>query len=198
MMRKMNKIVDGYDPVFVADMLDLLGVKGVGAWGTKLQAVAEELDETFGPFEGQLVISFAAMFNGCRVCSVGHMYVANLHHFEETGELFVIDEREVYELQVLSDEELLAVAADRMAAPQYERARKLIARLHALKYGGEAIVNPEDELLAGAIAAWDLLTECSILSDIEDPAQIDPLTSIAKRKDLIERYQAARGRKPKG
>ena len=60
------------------------------------------------------------------------------------------------------------------------------------------LCRPSDVVIAGAIAAWDLLTECSILSDIEDPAEIDPLTSIAKRKDLIARYQAARGRKPKG
>ena len=49
-------------------------------------------------------------------------------------------------------------------------------------------------LLLGLIAVWELLSECTIVTSVSDPTEIDPLTPIGKRKDLIARYRQARGR----
>ena len=193
-MRRMSKLTQGYDPIFLGEMVELLGVRGVAAWGEKLQAIAEIADERYGFFEAQLLVSFSAMFNGCRICSVGHMFGANLDHFDRTGELFPIDELEVYDLQALSDEAVLTTVDERLSDARYDEVRARIHRMFALKYGAAAAENDDDEVLLGLIAVWELLSECTIVTSVSDPAEIDPLTPIGKRKELIARYRQARGR----
>ena len=193
-MRGMAKITQGYDPIFLGEMVNLLGFSGLTEWSEKLQGVADAAEARFGVIDAQVLISFAAMLNGCRVCSVGHMYVANLHYFDETGGLFPIDEREVYDLQALEDEVLFQTLEERLEGERFDNVRRLLDRIYDLKFRGAEVADADDEHLEGLIGVWDLLSECTIVQDITDASQIEPLTTIAKNKDLIRRYQAARGR----
>lgn len=193
-MRTMSKVINGYDPVFVDEMLNILGTAGVRIWGERLTAVSIALDERFGHAKAQHIISFSAMLNGCPFCSIGHMYSANLQVFADSGLLFPVDEREVLKLQELGDEELLDVLEKRLAGGPHEETLALFKRVYALKFGGAEPETADDELFIAAIGAWDLLTECTILSEGIDPAKVDPLSEVAKDKGLRKRYQAARGR----
>ncbi len=194
-MRSMSKVLLGYDPVFIEEMLNMMGSSGVRVWGERLQDTMNQLDERFGHHEAQHIVSFAAMLNGCPFCSIGHMYAGNLYLFaEDENSLYPIDERDVLSLQELPDEQLMAEFTKRLQGTPFAPTLAHYERLYALKFGGAQAESREDELFLAAIGVWDLLTECTILSEGIEPANIDPLAEIAKDRRLIERYHAARGR----
>lgn len=192
-MRKMVRLTQGYDPVFLAELLHQLGPKEFSRWGEEVTAIVEELEETLGVPTAQFVIAFNALFNGCRVCSVGHLYSGNLEVFARTGQLFPIDEREAYRLQSLDDDAVFAELSQRLE-DGYPETFEHIARMYELKTDVRKPRTPLDHLMLRVAAAWEVLAESTVLCDVDDPATVDPLTPIAKDKALRRRYDAARGR----
>lgn len=194
-MRLMNRITQGYDPVFLSQLLHQLGPGELMRWGEEVTAIVEALEAELDPACAQHVIAFAALLNGCRVCSVGHMYAGNLELFDATGRLFPVDERDVFSLQQLEDDELLWELSASLK-DGYVDTFERIAQLYELKTDVRSARTALDHLLLRAVAAWDILADSTVLCTVEDPANIDPLTPIAKNKSLRRRYAVARGRDP--
>ena len=69
-----------------------------------------------------------------------------------------------------------------------------IAQLYELKTDVRSPRTALDHLLLRAVAAWDILADSTVLCTVDDPAEIDPLTPIAKNRPLRQRYATARGR----
>ncbi|MEM6294341.1 MAG: hypothetical protein AAGA54_23910 [Myxococcota bacterium] len=192
-MRTMTRVAMGYDPVFLDRLLDLLGPREVGAWGREVNDTVAALETHCGAATTQHVIAFSAFFNGCPFCSVGHTYAGNLELFRATGRLFPIDERDVLKLQRLDDDQLLRTLATKLGADDQETFERIV-QMYELKTNLRTARTEVDDLMLRAVAAWDIITECTIVLEDVDPATVDPLTEIAKDKTLQDRYQQARGR----
>ncbi len=153
--------------------------------------ISEALIGRYGPRDANLLIGFAATWNGCRFCSRSHVWVANLYHLRHTDQLFPLDDADVHGLQQLPDSDLLQRVQQILAGPDYERLRQLLTRQYQLKRGEAEGHSEDDPYLRAAIAAWDWMVECTIVVSDTGDAPADPISS---DRALVQRYLALRGR----
>lgn len=190
-IRQFTRLSLGYDPEFMSEMVVVLGVRGFFEWAGHLDQVIKDSTEMFGAAQAQWLIGAAAMWNGCRFCSVGHTLAGNVIYFGESKKLFPLDEVEMHELQTQRDEEILE-EMERRLGTDYPEELRLLQRQYHLKYDSLSPSGEEDRMLLSIIAAWDLVNECSIIADQDDPHNAEPLDAVAKKKDLVAAYRTAR------
>lgn len=190
-MVRVTKMLQGYTPLFFDELIAMLGIAGFFKWAGLMGKAIEDLDKRWGHAIGQLLIGSAAMWNGCRHCGIGHTYAGNLVWFKEKGELFPLSERRIISMQKLRDEDALA-EIERLLGQNHPEIFALYERLFLLKYGEAVPENDDDMLLLRTVAGWDLVNECSIMTDVSDPNEVEPLSWVAKDKPLIARYREAR------
>lgn len=152
------------------------------------------LEKRWGPLEAQIIIAFAGLWSGCRWCSVGHVYAANLELYKRDGELLPIDEREVAEIQLKTDKEVLELMHERFSAERWDAMRALLHQQYMLRAGQVEEETRDDQLLQMANYMWEWFNECSITVMDMDPTTIPPQSFLGKDKPLIVRYHEARGR----
>ncbi len=189
--RFLSVVFLGYDPVFAEEMTRTMGFRNANKWGRLLMSSLENLETRYGEFTAQVLVATSAMWNGCQFCSVGHMLAGNMTYFLETGELFPIDEQKIGELQLLDDDDLIAEIDRLLADAKFDEVRGLIHRLYDLKFGVAKPETKDDELLMAVIATWDVINECSIMTELS-PDKVGPLSRMGRRPGLRTRYRAAR------
>ncbi len=184
----------GFPDLFVEEHVRMYGVRGYLSWTKSAFAMMTMLEKRFGPIESQLILAFAAMWTGCRWCSIGHTLTSNLELFKREGELGPLDELSIPELQQLHDPEILALLLQRFSGPRWERLNRLILRQYLLRGGQVEEESRDDELLQLANLIWEWVVECSITVMDIDPTKIPPQTPIGKDRKLLARYYEARKR----
>jgi hypothetical protein len=182
----------GFPDPFVAEHVRTEGVRGYLRWAKSAFTLFELLDKRFGVVESQMLIAFAAMWTGCRWCSIGHTLSGNLELFKREGELGPLDEHRIVDLQMMKDQELLEELLRRFSGPRWEKLNHLIQRQYLLRTGQVEEQSPDDELLQATNIIWEWVVECSITAMDVDPDVIPPQTSIGKDRKLLERYYEAR------
>lgn len=186
-MRVFADLQLGYHIDFDEELVRQHGIQGFMRWGRKLAALEKRLYAYFGEERMHFVAAFSSFFNGCDYCVWGHLYATNLLHFEQTGKLYPIDERESLALMRKADSVVLAELETRLA--DFPEHLRLLKRLKALRDGAPRETE-EDRQLDQVQGLFEWINECSIT--VEAPAP--PLGTIAKKKQLIARYLEARGR----
>jgi hypothetical protein len=154
------------------------------------------LEKRWGTLEAQLIIAFAGLWSGCRWCSVGHVYAANLELFKREGELLPLDEREIPELQTKTDAEILELMEARFCAPRWEEMVRMLHQQYLLRSGQAEEVTRDDQLLQMANAMWEWFNDCSITVMDIDPLTIPQQSFLGRDHGLLERYRKARDHKP--
>lgn len=182
----------GYTIPFLEEMLRHYSVAEVFRIFGACTKIANALTHRYGPRDANVLIGFAAVWNGCRFCSRGHIWAANLYHLRDTGELFPLDDADVHAMQRMPDEELLSKTLGLLQDSQYARLRQLLQRQYHLKRGEAVGSTDEDDFLRAAIAAWDWMVECTIVVDDTGDVPADPISS---DRALLDRYLTLRGRK---
>ena len=162
-----------------------------------MTASTKKLEASFGAVEAQLVLGIAGTWNGCRFCGAGHVYAANLLYYRRHEALLPLDEREVFDLQTLSFDELVAGINSRFEeseGPARELA-PVVRRTFEMEQGARSDESEGDRAIGAAIETWNHLNECSVETVYDFEVQVIPaLATVYKDKALIRRYQAARGR----
>lgn len=185
----------GFKDPFAAEHVRQEGVRGFLRWARTSFELFGQLDKRFGVVESQLIIAFAAMWTGCRWCSIGHVLSANLELLEREGELGPLDELTIPELQMMQDSELLEVLLQRFSGPRWEKLNGLMRRQYLLRTGQVEEESRDDELLQTTNIMWEWVVECSITAMDVDPREIPPQTPIGKDRKLRARYYEARRQK---
>lgn len=152
------------------------------------------LEKRWGALYAQLIIAFAGLWTGCRWCSVGHIYAANLELFRQNGELLPVDEREIADLQFRTDAEVLEFLHERFSAPHWEPMRRLLDQQYLLRSAQIEEVTRDDQLLQMANYMWEWFNECSIVVMDMDPSTVPPQSFLGKDRHLLRRYREARER----
>jgi len=187
-LHKMSELSEGYTVGFLDELVRQHGILGFFKWAKGTTAVWNELAGRYGEKDAHMVASFASLWNGCDYCAYGHLLAFNLEHFQQTGELFPLDEQEIHQLLRMRDQEILAVVAERFSAAGQQHLAQLLQRQHQLKVLGGVAETEEDRYLLRAAALYEWVNECSIVAEAPAP----PLGRIAKDRDLRIRYDEAR------
>lgn len=187
----LNFLVYGRVVPFQDEFIGTYGAKNLLEFSKKHAVVSKELYRCYGIRDANILIGFAATWNGCRFCSRSHVWVANLYHLRDHNELFPIDDAEIPQLQKLTDPEILQILKEKLSAPQYHKLRDLLERQYQLKYGNAVGQTPDDVYLQLVNSMWDFLNECSILVEEDEVFPMDP---IRKNRALTARYLQLRGR----
>lgn len=186
----------GYALPFTAELLRSYGVRGVADRTAALERFSVLIEERLGERDGHMLLGFGALWNGCYVCALGHIYAGNLAHFRDRGELHPLDETELATLlRTGTDAELLAYAERCLAAPGDARLLGLVRRLYVIKRDGQddgVDAEPGDtEMIAGAVAIYDFINLCTIYGEGETPPLI-AFSRLNRDRRLRARYAAAR------
>jgi hypothetical protein len=193
--RRFSTAFAGFPDPFVEEHVRSEGVGGYLRWAKSAFAVMGMLEKRFGPIESQLIIAFAAMWTGCRWCSIGHVLTGNLELFKREGELGPLDELTIPELQMMQDPALLEELLRRYSGPRWEQLNHVIRRQYLLRSGQVEEESRDDELIQGINIVWEWVVECSIIAMDVDPTTIPPQTPIGKDRKLLARYYEARKQK---
>lgn len=182
----------GYALPFAAELFDTYGVVGFSQWASKTADARDRAVERWGSTTSDMLVAITAAWNGCRWCSRGHLRAANLAFLRDTDALYALDEAHMEGWQHLRDGELVEQLSRRLIDADLQADAEVLRRLFELRAGAQA-ANDDDQILLTLVAAWDLLSECSVLVDVGD--QVPALdTDLARDDDLNARYEALRRR----
>ncbi len=193
--RRLTNLMVGFPDRFAAEYVHTFGIREFLRWSQGVFKVVQQLEARYGgAAEAQMLISFAAMWCGCRWCGVGHLLSGNLELFRRDGVLGPLDERRIPELQLMRDPEVLAELERLFDAPRWQELREALRRQYLLRAGKVEESSTDDQLLQLTNFMWEWVNECSITALDIDPLQIPAQSPINKRRKLMELYQQARRR----
>ncbi len=173
---------------FATKLIRQFGTKDAFRYFLLLGDVGPHAEKVLGEADGQLLIALSAMWNGCRFCALGHCLAANMVRFRDEGLMCPLTHVEMMRLQTQRDDAAMARIEEVLSAPEYDRTRKLAHRMYELEFGIAGVGTEHDKLLAGLLATWAWLSECSILAMDTSPHEIPPLSPVAKDKKTVEAY----------
>lgn len=189
------RISEGYDmgkPV-AESLVEVLGVRGFFDYATTISGVLTPLGQRYDPFTVQIAIAVSALFNGCRYCTLGHFYSANLLLFDAERVLGPIDEAELITLMAKRDDELLELMREAFSPSRYAATLDVIERLWGLGLEQREPVDADDELLAGLVHVWAWINECTIVDGVDLlPSEAKPLGAGKLAQATLDAYHAAR------
>jgi len=182
---------EGYELGFMEELVRTYGLVGTNRWSLTMLGVRTDLVARYGLADAQVLMAFAAFWQGCTYCSRGHLLAGNLVRFRDDGTLFPLDTATLVALQAGDDDAILSVLRRRLA--DHADLLATLERQHALRDGvaQRSTCTDDDELLQATHAVWGWLSECSIM--VMDQPEVPPLCSeVAGDDDLLARYRAAR------
>lgn len=187
-------LAEGYALPFTDDIVRSFGVRGAVMELLRYGRVQDALSARYGERDAHLLLGFAALWNGCGYCSVGHVFASNLLRFREQGLLFPIDQDETERLQHMTDERAMDRVRELLRGDsRYARVLALLERQLQLKRGEAEGSTDDDEMLKACNAALDISNECSILAGLDaDPHEVPPMSPLSRDYLLRHRYEAAR------
>lgn len=127
-------LMEGYALPFTDDVVRSFGVRGAVLELFRYNRVKDALAARYGERDAHLLLGFAALWNGCGYCSVGHVFASNLLRFREQGLLFPIDQDETERLQHMPDEQAMERVRELLRGDsRYARVLGLLERQLKLK-----------------------------------------------------------------
>lgn len=181
------------------EAIRVFGVRGTLNWLVHIGKTMSALAKRYGEANAQTLVGLAAMWNGCGFCGYGHMHAGVLVRFRDTGVVSPLDAYAVREFMEMTDEEIVGRLKEMLDDEKFHDLRDLALRQYELKAGIAQDETDDDAFLQAAIAAWDWLNECSIIYGLDaNPETVPPIASVAKDKNLMTRFLAARAAQRRG
>lgn len=189
-------LFEGYEVPFIEELVRTYGLRRIAAWGSRMGRVREDVHRRWGHRDGQTLIAFAAFWEGCTVCSRGHLYAANLLRFREDGSLFPLHHTQLRALQARPDAEVLAWLEEHLA-PTHPGLLATLQRLYALRAAHALPESADDHLLHDILEAWGIMADCSVTVDPDDVPALH--AAVTRDTALQQRYAeaVARSRAPR-
>lgn len=190
-MNVFSRVGYGISSTFHDDYVRTFGVGEYIKWLGEGFRITKLLEQRWGTVEGQMIISMAGLWTGCRWCSTAHMLIANLTHFRNEGELGPIDELELAQWQELRDPQVLELL-ERRFVDRWAPLAAVAQRLYALRTGKAQPETDDDYLLVRANTMWEWIIECTITGFDIEPESVPAWGSVGRNRELITRYRQAR------
>ncbi|MBX2801551.1 MAG: hypothetical protein KTR31_27995 [Myxococcales bacterium] len=181
----------GGDDVLVYELAEELvrthGWRDAGRVGAKVGAALATLEERFGVADAQLLVAFAAFWEGCTYCSRGHLLASNVLRHHHEGRLFPVTPEELLDLQALRDDEVMEHL--RVQLVEFPEGLRLLTRQFELR---AELVQPteEDAPLMASLSAWSWMADCTIMLPSDLPVR--PLSpEVVQHPTWLRAYEAA-------
>lgn len=187
----LTRLQTGAEIPFSEDYVRTYGIWEFLKWVSESVRVIKELEKRFGKHEAQMLVAIASMWTGCRWCSIGHMFIANLSIYKDLGELGPIDELDMPAMQELTDPETVVELEQRLVG-RWQHLGPIAHRLYELRMGQDAPKTSDDALLLRTHLMWEWVIECTIMALDLEPESIPAWSPEGKDKALVERYREAR------
>lgn len=181
------------NPVVNAELVRTMGVRGSIQHMTATLKVTNKLQEAFGHSNAQYLIGLSSLFIGCGFCTYSHVLSGALLWFRDEGSLHPLDPHVVSELFAMRDKEIALRLESLLAAPEHQRLRQLVSRMHKLYLEEVDDTHEDDALLEACLWIWRWTTECSIVVGITfEPDDAHPIHAVGRDRKLRERFEAFR------
>ena len=176
----------GFNPRLMPHIAADFGAGQSLLWFASNMPEYERILSALGPRRTHLLTTTTSLINGCRYCAYGHGYAYQLHYFEETGELFPVDENSL--LDLIGTPDVLASMQGWMAEHGSTEEQHALVRLAEIRGGAEAST-PLDRQVAHLDSMMNRLNACGIKGEVDPDEAHDPIN----RNDALRaRYHAAR------
>jgi hypothetical protein len=185
----MGRLTNGYSVPFLPNILSTFGFTGLSKLFPMLQEAEAALIERFGKTLGHLLSACSTMGNGCTFCLYGHLYAANLFHFEEHGTVGPLAETEAAQLTALTDLDLQTYLRTQLSDSPWAEVLPMIERIAEIRAGSPSTDDTE-AYLRQTILAWSLINECSLQSPSDIAPPFNP--QLAWNRRLQRAYRQAR------
>lgn len=185
----MGRLTNGYSVPFVPNILSTFGFTGMSKLFPMLQEAESAMIERFGKTIGHLLSACCTLGNGCTFCLYGHLYAANLFHFEEHGTVGPLAETEAAQLTALTDTELQDYLQATLRDSPWAEALPVIKRIAEIR-AGSLSADDTEAYIRQTILAWSLINECSLQAPSNSAPPFNP--QLARNRRLQRAYRHAR------
>jgi len=180
----------GFPPRLMAPIVAQLGALPALAWFVRNMPRYERTLRALGPLRTHLVCTLVSLHNGCRYCSFGHLYAAELVYLEQHGALFPFDARSVPEWIGLRPHELRRRMVDVLQQADLHGEVLWVDTTLALASGAQRPVDRQEARIAHLVSMFRVLNDVGIASDVDPDEAHDPLN---KDVGLKARHHELRG-----
>src|SRR5690606_2602985 len=164
----------GFPPRLMAPIVDRLGgARGLG-WFARNTPRYERTLRVLGPLRTHLVCGLISLHNGCRYCSYGHLYAAELVYLKERGKLFPLDARTVPEWIGLPPAELRRRMVDVLRDADLHSEMLWVDTVLGLATGAQRPVDAQEARVAHLVSMFRVLNDVGIAAAVEPDAAHDP------------------------
>jgi len=181
----------GLPPRLMAPIVAQLGALPALAWVVRNMPRYERALRALGPPRTHLACTTSSLYNGCRYCSLGHLYAVELICLEERGPLSPLDARSAAaELIGLHPGELRRRMVDVLERADLHGEVRWVDTTLALAGGAQRPVDAQEARIAHLVSMFRVLNDAGIASGVEPDEAHDP-----RNKDvrLKSRHDELRG-----
>lgn len=179
----------GFPPRLMGPIVHQLGaVKALG-WFARNMPRYERTLRVLGPLRTHLACTVVSLYNGCRYCSFGHAYAAELVYLKERGTLFPLDAHDVSHWIGLEPAELRQRMVDMLQRADLHGEVLWVDRTLALADGTQRPVDAHEARIAHLVSMFGVLNAVGMAGDVEPDEAHDPLN---KDLELKARHNALR------
>jgi hypothetical protein len=164
----------GFPPRLMAYVVDDLGAVGAVSWFARNMPRYERTLRVLGPLRTHLACTIVSLSNGCRYCSFGHAYAAELVYLEERGKVVPADARTISEWVELEPGELRQRMVEMLERADLHSEVLWVDRTLALVNGTQRPVDKDEARVAHLVRMFTVLNAIAMAGAVEPDEAHDP------------------------
>jgi hypothetical protein len=164
----------GFPPRLMAYIVDDLGAVGAVSWFARNMPRYEYTLRVLGPLRTHLTCTVVSLSNGCRYCSFGHAYAAELVYLQERGKVFPADALTMSGWVGLEPAELRQRMVEVLERADLHSEVLWVDRTLALVNGTQRPVDRDEARIAHLVRMFAMLNAVGIAGEVEPDEAHDP------------------------
>jgi alkylhydroperoxidase family enzyme len=172
----------GFPPRLMAPIVAELGAVEAVSWFARNMPRYERTLRVLGPLRTHLACTAISLYNGCRYCSYGHAYAAELVYLRERGTVFPVDAHTMAGWTGLEPGELRQRMVEALEQADLHGEVLWVDRTLALASGAQRPVDAQEARVAHLVAMFEVLNAIGKAGDVEPDEAHDPVNKNAQLK----------------
>lgn len=179
----------GFRPNLMKDIVDIHGGRKSIVWFMKNMPKYESILKKWGAERTHLMAVAISGLNGCQYCTYGHALSFQLHYFRNKNQLFPIDEQEMMNFNIKTEEQIVGILNHAFDETRLEQEKQDLHRLLILKTSPEAATSEDDHHINHLVRMFQFLNSCGISKQTTPDFAHDPIN---KDSELYTKYSQMR------
>lgn len=180
----------GFPPRLMRPIVAEMGAVPALAWFARNMPRYERTLRVLGPLRTHLACTVVSLVNGCRYCSYGHAYAAELLYLRDRGALLPVDAQTMSTWTGLPPAELRQRVVEVLERADLHGEVLWVDRALALAAGSQQPVDAHEARIAHLVEMFAVLNAIGRAGDVEPDEAHDPVN---KDGALRARHRELRG-----